>query len=176
MKTVTLFRHAKSGQKENPDIVDFDRPLAKRGVKAAPLMGKVLRIAKIEPDLILCSPSKRTRETLSLAAPRAWACEPEVRFDERLYHASAQTLFRLLRELPGDTAHAMILGHNPGLQELAIALTPPGYLAREEFKEKLPTASIVSFLFDTERWQSLKPATGELQLFMTPNKLENGQG
>ena len=65
----------------------------------------------------------------------------------------------------------MIVGHNPGLQELAIALTPPGHRRAKAFKEKLPTAAVVSFDFETERWRSLKPGTGQLQLSISPNML-----
>ncbi|MGO9171537.1 MAG: SixA phosphatase family protein [Rhodomicrobium sp.] len=171
MKTVTLFRHAKSGDKDNPNIDDFDRPLAGRGLKAAPKMGKAMRDHKLRPDLILCSPSVRTRQTLELAAPEAWDDLPPVRFEERLYEASPQTLFKALRELPEDIAHVMIAGHNPGLQELAIALSPPGSSAREQFKEKMPTSAVASFDFETERWAILKPGTGQLRLSISPNSL-----
>ena len=99
MKTVTLFRHAKSGEKDNPGIADFDRPLAGRGLKAAPKMGLAMRKRKLKPDLILCSPSVRTRQTLTLAEAEAWDKQPDVRFDQRIYKASAQMLFKVLREL-----------------------------------------------------------------------------
>ncbi len=171
MKTVTLFRHAKSGEKDNPSIADFERPLAERGIKAAPKMGKAMRKRKLKPGLILCSPSVRTRQTLTLAEAEAWDKQPEVRFDERIYDASMQTLLKLLRSLPADLSHVMIVGHNPGLQELAIALTPSGNPARAPFGEKLPTAALVSLDFDTERWQSVKAGTGQLQLYLTPNML-----
>ena len=171
MKTVTLFRHAKSGDKDNPAMKDFERPLAPRGLKAAPKMGKAMRERNLRPDLILCSPSVRTRQTLTLAEPEAWDAQPEVRFDERLYEASQQTLLKVLRELPNEIGHVMIVGHNPGLQELAAALTPAGNPARQAFQEKLPTAAVVSFDFDTERWRSLQPGTGQLQLSISPNML-----
>ncbi len=172
MKTVTLFRHAKSGDKDNPNIEDFDRPLAARGLKAAPKMGAAMRDRKLRPGLILCSPSVRTRQTLALAAPEAWDSPPEVSFEERLYEASAQTLFKALRELAEDVVHVMIVGHNPGLQELAIALAPPGSAARQQFKEKLPTSTVACFDFETERWPSLQPGTGHLRLAITPNSLQ----
>ena len=108
MKTVTLFRHAKSAGKDNPALADFDRPLAGRGQKAAPAMGAALRRHKIEPDLILCSPSGRTRQTLELAGPAAWDTGPETRFDERIYEASMATLLKLLHELPAKVRHAMM--------------------------------------------------------------------
>jgi phosphohistidine phosphatase len=171
MKTVTLFRHAKSGEKDNPAMKDFERPLAPRGVKVAPKMGRVMRERKLRPDLILCSPSVRTRETLSLAGSKAWDAQPGVRYDERLYEAAAGTLLEVLRELPDEVGHVMIVGHNPGLQELAVALTPAGTPAREAFKEKLATAAVVSFDFDTERWRSLRSGTGQLQLSISPNML-----
>ncbi len=88
MKTVTLFRHAKSGDKDNPNLADIDRPLSKRGLKAAPKMGEAMRERKLRPDLILCSPSVRTRQTLTLAEPEAWDEQPEVRFERRVYEAS----------------------------------------------------------------------------------------
>jgi phosphohistidine phosphatase len=171
MKTVTLFRHAKSGQKDGAAIEDFDRPLAPRGLKAAPKMGMAMRERKLRPDLILCSPSVRTRETLSLAGPEAWDAHPPVRFEERLYEAGAGTLFEMLRELPDKIGHVMIVGHNPGLQELAAALTPAGNRARLAFQEKLPTGALVSFDFDTERWRGLQPGMGQLQLSISPNML-----
>ncbi len=171
MKTVTLFRHAKSGEKDNPALADVDRPLADRGEEAAAKMGRAMRERKLRPDLILCSPSVRTRQTLSLAQPEAWDAMPEVHFDMRVYEATAQTLLKLLRKLPDQVRHVMILGHNPSLQELAIALAPPGSPARAQFKEKLATAAVVSFNFDTERWRGLAPGKSQLQLSISPNML-----
>jgi phosphohistidine phosphatase len=173
MKKVTLFRHAKSGEKNNPNIEDFDRPLAPRGLKAAPKMGEAMRGAKLEPDLILCSPSARTRQTLELAASRAWDSHPDVRFEKRLYEASPATLLKALKELPGSAGHVMIVGHNPGLQELAARLAPPDSEARHQFREKLPTAAVVSFSFDAGTWKDLKTGTGQLQLSISPATLHN---
>jgi phosphohistidine phosphatase len=173
MKTVTLFRHAKSGDKDNPNIEDFDRPLAARGLKAAPKMGQALRDRKLRPGLILCSPSVRTRQTLTLAAPEAWDSPPEVRFEEQLYDASAQALLAALSELADDIVHVMIVGHNPGLQELAVSFAPPGSAARQQLKAKLPTAAVVCFDFETERWSKLQPGTGRLRLFITPDSAQN---
>ena len=169
MKTVTLFRHAKSGDKDNPNIEDFDRPLSARGLKAAPKMGQALRDRKLRPDLVLCSPSVRTRQTLALAAPEAWDNPPEVRFKEQLYDASAQVLLAAMRELADDVAHVMIVGHNPGLQDLAVSFAPPGSAARQQLTAKLPTAAVVCFDFETERWSKLRAGTGRLKLFITPN-------
>src|SRR6516225_5108194 len=107
MKTVTLFRHAKSGEKGNPRIRDFDRPLSDRGLKAAPKMGAAMRERHMRPTLILCSPSVRTRQTLTLASTEAWDNPPKVRFDKRLYEASAQTILEVLKEISEDADHIM---------------------------------------------------------------------
>jgi phosphohistidine phosphatase len=169
MKTVTIFRHAKSGDRENPNMADADRPLADKGLKAAPKMGAAMRDRKLRPNLILCSPSVRTRQTLALASPEAWDNPPRVRYDLAIYDASAQTLFQMLKHLPEDVAHVMIVGHNPGLQELAAALAPAGSRERQSFKEKLPTGAVASFDFDLDRWSNLQPGTGELKLSISPN-------
>ncbi len=126
MKTVTLFRHAKSGEKDNPRIDDFDRPLADRGLKSAPKMGAAMREHHLRPDLIMCSPSVRTRQTLTLASAEAWDNPPKIRFDERLYEASAQTILDVLKEAPENVDHVMIVGHNPGMQDLAVMLAASG--------------------------------------------------
>ncbi len=173
MKTITIFRHAKSGEKDNPKIDDFDRPLADKGLKAATKMGIAMRDRKLRPNLILCSPSVRTRQTLSLASAEAWDNAPRVRYDRKLYDASAQTLFQAMKELPEDVSHVMIVGHNPGLQELAVALAPLGSPARQQFKDKLATAAVATFDFDVERWRDLQPGEGQLRLSITPNSLQH---
>jgi phosphohistidine phosphatase len=99
MKTVTLFRHAKSGEKDNPHIEDFDRPLSDRGLKAAPKLGAAMREHHLRPNLIICSAAVRTRQTLALAAAQAWDNPPKIRFDARLYEASAQTLLKVLKDV-----------------------------------------------------------------------------
>lgn len=172
MKTVTIFRHAKAGGKNDPNIEDFDRPLANRGLKAAPKMGSALRDRGLRPNLVLCSPSVRTRQTLALAAPEAWDDPPKIRFDKRIYEASAHTLFKALMALPEEVEHVMIVGHNPGLQDLAVELSPHGSDAREGFGEKLPTAAVASFDFATERWSKLQAATGKLRLSITPDLIK----
>ena len=170
MKKVTLFRHAKSGEKDNPGIQDFDRPLADRGLKAAPKMGAAMRDRHLRPSLILCSPSVRTRQTLTLAAAEAWDNTPKIRFGKELYEASAQTLLKALKDLPEDVDHVMLVGHNPGLQDLAVMLAVSGR-ERQELKDKLPTACVVSMEFDEERWKELQPGTGHVALYITPNTL-----
>jgi phosphohistidine phosphatase len=171
MKIVTLFRHAKSGEKNNPNIADFDRPLSAKGIKTAPKMGEAIREFELVPDLILCSPSARTRQTLELAAARAWDRHPDTRFENRLYEASAQTLLKALKELPSAVTHIMAVGHNPGMQDLAVKLSSRGSEIRRQLAGGLPTAAIVSYGFEIGGWEELKPGTGQLRLSLTPNTL-----
>jgi phosphohistidine phosphatase len=170
MKTVTLFRHAKSGEKGNPLIRDFDRPLSDRGLKAAPKMGVAMRERHLRPNLILCSPSVRTRQTLTLASAEAWDKAPKVRYDDRLYEASAQKILEVLQEVPDKVDHVMIVGHNPGMQDLAVMLAVSGG-KHQQLKDKLPTASVVTLEFDEELWKDLQPATGHVVLYMSPKTL-----
>ncbi len=170
MKTVTLFRHAKSGEKDNPRIDDFDRPLADRGLKAAPKMGVAMRDRQLRPDLILCSPAARTRQTLTLASAEAWDNPPTVLFEKVLYEATAQTMLGLLKELPENVGHVMIVGHNPGLQDLAAMFAASGK-KRQQLKDKLPTAAVITLEFDEVFWKDLQPATGHVALYISPKTL-----
>jgi phosphohistidine phosphatase len=171
MKTVTLFRHAKSGEKDNPNIDDFDRPLSEKGLKTAPKIGAALRERGLRPNLVLCSPSVRTRQTLTLAAAEAWDNPPRLRFDQKLYEASASILFKALNAVSEDVAHVMIVGHNPGLQDLAAALIESGSAERKQLKASFPPASVAHFACGAERWAELAPGCGDLRFFLTPNTL-----
>ncbi len=171
MKTVTLFRHAKSGEKDNTNIDDFDRPLNNRGLQAAPKMGTAMRERGIRPDLILCSPSVRTRQTLTLATPLAWDVSPPVRYEQALYETDATTLLDYIREAADDVANLMLVGHNPGLQDLAVELAPAHSPLRRDLEAKFPTASIAVFDCDVKLWQDVCPECGTLRLFVTPDTL-----
>jgi phosphohistidine phosphatase len=137
-------------------------------------MGIAMRDRHLRPNLILCSPSVRTRQTLTLASAEAWDKAPKVRFDERLYEASAQNILEVLKEVPDKADHVMIVGHNPGLQDLAVMFAVNGP-ERQQLKDKLPTAAVVSFQFEEELWKKLLPATGHVALYMSPKTL-SGQG
>lgn len=172
MKTVTLFRHAKSDWKGDPRIADIERPLAARGLKAAPRMGRAMHEAGVRPDVILCSPAARARQTLELAKAEAWDKVPKTRFPERLYPGEKPALLQILKGLPEDIAHAMIVGHNPGLQDLAVALAKPGGPEQRELAEAFPTGSVASFAFEIAAWKDLAEGAGELRLFLAPKKLK----
>ena len=127
-RRLILLRHAKS---DWPDVPDRDRPLAKRGRRDAPRIGRWLHDHGYLPDVVICSPARRTEQTWELVAPEL-AGAPSVRFEPRAYAASALTLRSLLQELPGRYRAALLIAHNPGLSNWPRAWPdhPPGTTKR----------------------------------------------
>lgn len=169
MLTLSLLRHAKSDWAD-PRLEDFDRPLAKRGRKAAPEMAEQMIAAKLEPELVLCSAAKRTRETLALIAD-ALSGKPKIKYEEELYLAPAMTLLERLRKVKKGIGHVLMIGHNPGLQALALELTLDG--SREDIRAlaiKFPTAALAVLTFPVEAWSEIGPASGHLVRLVTPQK------
>ena len=167
MKRLYLLRHAKSSWKE-PGLPDHDRPLAGRGRRAAKAIARHLREQGIEPQLVLCSPARRARETLEAIEPalgrRAVRVEPE------LYGASAGVLLEQLRGVRDDLESVMLVGHNPGLQQLALALARPAP-ELDELEAKYPTAALVTLAFPGPSWRDLDRGTAELVGFVRPRDL-----
>lgn len=179
MLTLSLLRHAKSGW-DDPDLDDVDRPLAARGRKAAPVVGAFMAANAIAPDLVMCSPSVRTRQTLDLVSQHL-AGSPKVVFDDALYLATGEALLARVQAVKGKgraaPRHVLVIGHNPGLQELALALTasqPEHAADRRAMAEKLPTCALVVLDFDAERWRDILPGGGRLRHYMTPKRLQAG--
>ena len=176
MLTLTLLRHAKSSWDE-PGLDDYDRPLAKRGKKAAPDMGAALAKMGLSPDLILCSGAVRARATLDLVLPSLGTPLPQIVYDDTLYLAAPETLLARLRRIgPGETGevprHVMLVGHNPGLEELAVLLIGSGaFDDTARLTEKFPTAAVAVLGFAGESWAAIEPGTGRLQHFLTPRQL-----
>lgn len=169
MVTLSLLRHAKSAW-NIPGLRDFDRPLAPRGKKAAPRMGRFIAQNGLEPDLVLCSPAMRARATLDLILPE-FATTPEVQFTEGLYGVGSDDMLRLIRALPQSCMHAMLVGHNPAMQALALELAGGGDAdAIEALGARLPTGALAVFDFDCG-WLEIAPGGGTLRLFMTPRAL-----
>jgi len=169
-KDLLLLRHAKSSW-DDPALDDFNRPLAKRGRRAALRMAEWLAERQIRPGLVLCSPATRTRETLSLIQP-ALGTDITVRYEGRLYLAEAEDLLHRLREVDTDVGCVLLIGHNPGLQELAITLASDEKKPeRVRLAEKFPTAALAWFRLNTSRWSALRPENGELVAFITPADL-----
>jgi phosphohistidine phosphatase len=167
MKRVYLLRHAKSSWKDR-SLADRDRPLARRGKRAAEAMSDHLDAEEIRPDLVLCSPALRTRETLELIEP-GFGGEVEAKVDEQLYGASEATLFERVRTLPDEIGSVMLIGHNPGLEELALASKGEA-LAR--MREKYPTAALATVDLPADRWSAVERGSGELVGYVRPSDLD----
>jgi phosphohistidine phosphatase len=172
MLTLALLRHAKSAW-DDLDLDDHDRPLAARGIKAAPLMGRYLAREKLKPELILCSDAVRARATLALVLPELGSPPPEIRYEPALYLASPDTIVEVLVKSAGKAQHVMIVGHNPGLHALALSLSGGGdRAALGELAAGFPTAALALLTFELKTWKDVKPAGGRLQLFVSPRSLK----
>jgi len=166
MRHVYLLRHAKSSWKQR-GLSDHDRPLTRRGRGAATAIARHLREQGIEPELVLCSTARRARETLERIEPvlgRAAQEEPE------LYGASAGALLERLRLVPDAVGSVLLIGHNPGLQQLAVVLAQPTPELRE-LEAKYPTAALAILAFDRPNWSELDQGTTELVSFVRPRDL-----
>lgn len=172
MLTLLLLRHAKSSW-DDPALDDFDRPLAKRGTKAAARMGMLLRKKELLPDVVLCSTAVRTRATLTLLLSQFDGPAPRVTFSETLYLADAETLLHAIHADAGGARTLLLVGHNPGLHALALELTGSG--PREKLADlamQFPTAALAHLTFTDERWPQIKAASGTLVDFVLPRQLD----
>lgn len=168
MRTVFLLRHAKSSWSD-PTLPDIDRPLAPRGERAATKIAGYVRRKRIRPARVLCSPSVRTRLTLeAIESSLGKSCTVE--FVPALYAASSLELLRQLQALPEAVDSAMLIGHNPGLQELALALVSRG-ADLPRLVERLPTGALATLVADCESWTALKPGGAELVDYVVPRDL-----
>jgi len=169
MKRLYLLRHAKSSWKDT-SLADYDRPLAGRGRRAAKAIAGHLREQGIEPELVLCSTARRARETLERIEPaRATSA---VRLEDDLYAASAGALLERLRSVPDTVESVMLIGHNPGLQQLALDLARPSPTVRE-LATKYPTAALATLTFPVSSWRELDRDTAELVALVRPRELGN---
>ena len=161
-KTLYLVRHAKSSWTDL-SLDDFDRPLNKRGLHDAPEMGRRLKKRGIKPDIILCSPAKRTWQTVDLLLKEIGGSISNVQFEESIYEATVETLANLIQSLSDTCTSAMIIGHNPSMHELADWLSDTKI-------ERMPTCAIATFEISSPRWQSLSADSGTLVDFDYPKK------
>ena len=162
MKTLLVLRHAKSSWDE-PGADDHARPLNSRGERDAPRMGRLLRDERLAPDLILSSDAARARQTAEAVAEAA-AFDGTILLEPRLYHASPADIISVVRETDEDVATILIVGHNPGFEELLARITG----RRDDF----PTAALARITLPIERWQDLETTTrGTLAGLWRPREL-----
>ena len=167
-RTVYLLRHAKSSW-DDPALDDIDRPLAPRGERAARAMARHLALAGVAPSIVLCSPARRTRETVDLVRS-GLPGTTEVRIEDALYGAGPAEVLRMLRRLPDDAPIVMVVGHNPEMQEVALTLGGGGP-ARRRIAARYPTGALCELVFPVETWGAVAAGVAEVTAFVTPKDL-----
>jgi phosphohistidine phosphatase len=164
VRRLVLLRHAKS---DWPDVPDHDRPLAKRGRRDAPAVGRWLGESGYAPDAVICSTALRARETWGLASAglrtAAPGADPAVRYESRVYEATVLGLLMLVREFRPEWRTALVVGHNPGIAELTVGLADPSSDPPSAF----PTAA-VAVLAVPGPWADTAPGEAGLVAFAIP--------
>lgn len=170
MRRLMLLRHAKSdwslsGQR------DHDRTLSARGRAAAPRIGAYLAQHALIPDCVLISTARRTRETWKLVSA-SLSTRPQTHFDERIYEAEPGDILDAIRDTSAACQSLLVIGHNPGLQDLALMLVRDGHQGDlDRMTEKFPTAGLAIIDIPIDDWAGLQPRSGRLASFITPRDL-----
>jgi phosphohistidine phosphatase len=171
MRTLSLLRHAKSSW-DDPELTDHERGLNGRGLRDAPRMGRFIRNNGLVPDLVLCSDAVRTRETMRLVLAEWGAARPRVVYDAALYLAEPVGILKLLAKVDANIGHCLVVGHNPGLEDLAVSLAETGEPhALADLGAKFPTCALAVIDLPVEGWKGLRPGTGNLRMFVVPRAL-----
>jgi phosphohistidine phosphatase len=170
MRRLLLLRHAKA-ERLQPGGGDRDRVLAEHGRADARTLGGYLARHGFIPDRAVVSPATRTRQTWDLLVT-AFGKAPSVSFEDRLYDAPPQAILRIIKETGAETGTLLVIGHNPGLQELAAMLVASGDIdARERLGESFPTSALAAIGFAAESWDGVHAHGGRLEHFLTPGWL-----
>jgi phosphohistidine phosphatase len=173
VRTLSLLRHAKSSW-DDEALADFDRPLAPRGEAAAPLMGRHMRDIGLRPDLVICSPSARTRRTAALALKELAVPKLPIVYDEAIYEAGAGSLLACLQRVDQAVGHVLMIGHNPGLQRLVLLLADRRLDGESaSISTKLPTGALVVLDLDIDDWSSAANGCATVTHFATPRGLNS---
>ena len=162
MRTLYLLRHAKSSWKDE-SLVDFERPLAGRGRRACETIAGLIRTEQIEFDLLISSTAIRARETIERIRQVA-KLRSELRFDERIYEASVDRLLEVISKIENDRKNVLLVGHNPGFEELLQLLTGDA--------ERVPTACLAKIKFKISKWSEVEANQGTLEWIVRPKELE----
>jgi phosphohistidine phosphatase len=167
MKTLTLLRHAKAVEATTM-ASDHERPLRPRGLRDALAVGCETKA----PDLVLCSTAVRTRETLAMLS-EGWATAPRTLYEDALYLASAQTLYRLIERLDTADGSVWLIGHNPGIHDLArrLAGVAIGQGRHPALMAHFPTSARATFTIDADDWADLALAPITLTGFAVPSSV-----
>ena len=172
MRRLMLLRHAKSDWTA-PGARDHDRTLNPRGREAASKMGAYMARHALVPDLIVASSATRVTETLDLVVP-AFEKPPKIVSDRQLYEADAASLIAFIKETPREAHSLLLVGHNPGLGELASMLIAAGDVeTRQRLLEKFPTGGLAVIDFAVDDWTKIHRRGGRLDRFVVPRALES---
>jgi phosphohistidine phosphatase len=162
MKKLYLIRHAKSSW-DNPGLVDFERPLNKRGLKDAAKMGKALKQSLFKPDYIITSSARRAHETAEIIAAKIEYPIEKVVIEEKIYDATTYDLVEIITELDDDLDTVVVFGHNPGMTSLA-------NLLNDVKIDNIPTCGIFVIEFDVKFWRKISGRNGTFVSFDFPKK------
>jgi phosphohistidine phosphatase len=174
MYRLMLFRHGKSAWPAG--VEDRERPLADRGRKAAPIIGRYMADHRLVPDLVIVSPARRAQQTWALAAEALGEDVPH-KDDQRIYEAAPAAILNVIRWTRRGVGTLLLVGHNPGFQDLALELIGNGdedALAR--LGKKFATAGLAVIDFDAERWRDVSARSGRLERFVTPKSIKAERG
>jgi phosphohistidine phosphatase len=170
VRRLFLFRHAKA-IRSKPGTEDRTRALIERGRKDSARIGAYMAAEALVPDRVLISPAVRTQETWKFTVS-AFHPAVEVITAEQLYDAKMDTITAVIRKTPAEVHSVLVIGHNPGLHDLALRLTASGNVrAHKRLKKKLPTAGLVIIDFDFDDWSKLREESGRLDRFISPKSL-----
>ena len=161
MKTLFVLRHAKSSW-DHPELSDFERPLNRRGEKAAPRIGAEMAVRGYNPAIIISSPAVRAKQTTALVADAA-GLESQIVYNRSIYGSGVSALVYIVSEIPDDFDSAMIVGHNPGFEHLVAALSGESH--------RMPTAALAVIDFDASSWTEIESGSGKLVDFLVPKQL-----
>jgi phosphohistidine phosphatase len=173
MLRLLLLRHAKASPGES-GLADFDRHLIPRGRRAAASIGEYVAAKKLTPDLVLCSSSRRTRDTLAALLPFIRG-DTDIHLTEELYESPVESYLATIRKRGGTAATLLIVGHNPAIEETAAELIDRNKSGGAT-AIRFPTAGLGVIDFDIVDWNALKPSTGKLVVFVEPKTLAFGAG
>jgi len=161
MLNLYLLRHAKSSW-DDPSQRDFERPLANRGREACVLIGEFIEEKRIDFDLVLVSTAVRTRETIELVKERA-KFRGKVRYDDRIYEATVSQLLEIISQIDDDRESVLLVGHNPGIEELLVLLTGE--------QQRVTTANLAKIKLKATEWSADLANKGTLDWIVRPREI-----
>lgn len=177
MKTLTVLRHAKSGWDE-PAARDFDRIVNDRGKRAAKTIGEYARTQGLKFDMIVASPAARVVDTLDIFQTAMGNENLEPKWDRRIYLASSASLLDVLRDIPDSATDVLMVGHNPGLEDLLLELVPDSKdePLRAVPEEKFPTAALARLELPISKWADVAVRSAHITHMVRPRDLDPGLG